>query len=268
MTAKVISFINMKGGVGKTTVAVNLAYELASTKDKKVLLIDMDPQFNATQMCFTKFRQIDDYNDVKDSNKTIAGLLLANGSFAMTPINLTTRQTITNMSSNFDIIPGDLRLTDFESSSRGSEQLLKIKLKEVLPKYDFIFIDTPATYSIYSQSALIASQYYITPIMPDMFAALGYSLLKSKLKKDPLVSDLNLKNLGIIVNLWKAVSGREKVLDDLKDEKFFHTKISEKEVNRSGKGRLLMSDRQYNSMDIEQLADEVLEKVAKDEKQE
>ena len=59
---KIISFINMKGGVGKTTLCINIAYTLAAHFNKKVLLVDIDPQFNATQSLFTKFKNLEDYS--------------------------------------------------------------------------------------------------------------------------------------------------------------------------------------------------------------
>lgn len=259
--AKIVSFINMKGGVGKTTVAVNLARELASNHNQRVLLVDMDPQFNASQLCFTRFNDIANYTPLRTEHLTISGLLSSSDSFT-SGVNITTASTIFPLDTNLDIIPGDLKLTDFETSPRGSEKLLKIRLKEISDQYDYILIDTPATYSVYSQTSLIASDYYAVPIQPDMFAALGYSLLQSKMKSDPIVSDLDLKNLGIIVNLWRdKLAGRQKVLDDLEREVFFKSKISEKEINRTGTGAL-MSDRTLNASEIHALANEFIEKTS------
>lgn len=260
---KIISFINMKGGVGKTTVTVNLARELASNHNKKVLLVDMDPQFNATQLCFTRFSDIANYTPLRTAHLTIFGLLSSSDSFA-SDVNITTASTIFPLDKNLDIIPGDLKLTDFETSPRGSEKLLKIRLKEISDHYDYIFIDTPATYSVYSQTSLIASDYYAVPMMPDMFAALGYSLLQNKMKSDPIISDLDLNNLGIIVNLWSdKLAGRQKVLDDLEGEIFFKSKISEKEINRTGTGAL-MSDRTLNATEIKSLANEFIKKTSEE----
>ena len=71
---KVISFINMKGGVGKTTLAINIGYTLVKHFHKDVLLIDMDPQFNATQALITKSSSIEAYQELRKNNKTIASL--------------------------------------------------------------------------------------------------------------------------------------------------------------------------------------------------
>lgn len=263
-TAKIISMINMKGGVGKTTLLVNIAYELATTLNKKVLVVDMDPQFNATQMLLTRSGEIDDYPEYEKNNQTIANLLLGNNSMAKeserVKISDVTRQL--KGIHNLMLIPGDLTLTDFESSTRGSERALKIELQNVLDDFDYIFIDTPATYSIYSQAALIASDYYLTPLMPDMFAVLGYSLLTKKVNKDFLLIDQMPKSLGVVVNLWSnTLTRRQQIIDDLNADYVFDAKITDKEVNRSGSGYALMTDRRLNNDEIHALVEELLRRI-------
>ena len=70
--ANVITITSGKGGVGKTTLTINIAYTLAMHFKKSVLVIDMDPQFNATQALMTKFKSIDEYQKLREKNKTIA----------------------------------------------------------------------------------------------------------------------------------------------------------------------------------------------------
>lgn len=260
--SNIISMINMKGGVGKTTMTVNLSYELATRFDKKVLLIDMDPQFNATQLLFTRFKDINEYQDIQNNSQTIAGLLVAQNSFVTSGI-IEIGDTIIQLSHNLDLIPGDLRLTDFEASARGAEKKLKILLDKVKDDYDYIFIDTPATYSVYSQASLYASDYYIVPMMPDMFATLGYTLLKKKMREDPVLEGKEIKHLGVIINLWNGnIVGRHNIISEIPDDELFKTKISEYEVNRSGTGQNLMSDRVLNNEDIENFANEVLDRIS------
>lgn len=264
--AKVISMINMKGGVGKTTLLVNIAYELATTLNKKVLVVDMDPQFNATQMLLLRSSEIDNYPEIEKSNQTIAGLLLGGNSMIKKDDMVTIESSIHPLKriSNLHLIPGDLRLTDFEVSRRGAERALRTELQTVLDKYDYILIDTPATYSIYSQSALIASDYYLTPLMPDMFAVLGYSLLKKKVAKDYLLEDHLPKSLGVVVNLWSnTLVKRQQIIDDLDADYVFNAKITDKEVNRSGSGSVLMSDRKLNNDEIHALVTELLGRIEK-----
>lgn len=261
---KVISMINMKGGVGKTTLLVNIAYELANTLDKKVLVIDMDPQFNATQMLLQRSSEIDDYKEIEKSNQTIAGLLLGDNSLINQNNTVTIQSAIRKLKhiNNLSLLPGDLRLTDFEVSRRGAELSLRNQLQNVINDYDFIFIDTPATYSIYSQSALIASDYYLTPLMPDMFAVLGYSLLQKKVAADYLLEERRPKSLGVVVNLWsKKLVKRQEIIKELNADYVFDAKITDKEVNRSGSGNVLMSDRKLNNKEIRSLVQELLTRI-------
>lgn len=261
---KVISMINMKGGVGKTTLLVNIAYELANTLDKKVLVIDMDPQFNATQMLLQRSSEIDDYKEIEKSNQTIAGLLLGDNSLINQNNTVTIQSAIRKLKhiNNLSLLPGDLRLTDFEVSRRGAELSLRNQLQNVINDYDFIFIDTPATYSIYSQSALIASDYYLTPLMPDMFAVLGYSLLQKKVAADYLLEERRPKSLGVVVNLWSnKLVKRQEIIEELNADYVFDAKITDKEVNRSGSGNVLMSDRKLNNDEIRNLVQELLTRI-------
>ena len=107
---KVVSFINMKGGVGKTTLAVNVGYVLSKKFNKKVLLIDMDPQMNATQYTL-KENQIEEI--LKDPKNSIYGLLseeynlpsATQASGSLNKIN-----PIFNVSDSFDIIPSHLKV--------------------------------------------------------------------------------------------------------------------------------------------------------------
>lgn len=262
--AKVISMINMKGGVGKTTLLVNVAYELATTLNKKVLVVDMDPQFNATQMLLTRSGEIDDYTILEKEGKTIAGLLLGKNSITRQANRFSINDVIHDLKgiNNLHLIPGDLNLTDFESSTRGTERALNVELQNILTEFDYIFVDTPATYSIYSQSALIASDYYLTPLMPDMFAVLGYSLLSKKVKNDFLLMDHMPKSLGVVVNLWSnKLTRRQQIIESLNADYVFDAKITDKEVNRSGSGSVLMADRRLNNDEIHALVEELLVRI-------
>jgi len=194
--AQVISFVNMKGGVGKTTLTINIADTLARIFEKKILLVDMDPQFNATQSLMTKYKDLDSYEKLRTHRQTINSILqpLPEGMGVCSETeDAQTQSLILNLyngsSGKLDFIPGDLEITTFESSRRGSERRLKDFLNEQKSDYDYILIDTPATYSIFSQSALLASDFFIVPIAPDTYSALGYSLLNRIMKEDLALKD-------------------------------------------------------------------------------
>ncbi|WP_253293331.1 MULTISPECIES: ParA family protein [Bacillus] len=270
--SKVISFINMKGGVGKTTTCINIAYTLVTEFKKNVLLIDMDPQFNATQALFTKFSDFKEYEELQKDNKTISHILTPHrgGISKKSPeYDLTNiiKKLYNKENARLDMIPGDLELVSFESSRRGSEKILQsfidLYIKDEFD-YDYILIDTPATYSIYSQSSLIASDYYCVPIAPDVFSALGYTLLQRVMNDDLTLSSDNVKNLGIIFTLCRNRAGRESVQEKFEDEPKFGSKISEFERVRTGKLETFMYDMTTSRKEIINLTNEFI-KRAKEE---
>jgi chromosome partitioning protein len=276
---KVISFINMKGGVGKTTLTINIAYTLVKEFHKRVLVIDMDPQFNATQALMTKFRSIDFYQKLLKTGPTIANLLIdSNNSMVKNnneepTIKNSVQHLFSNEDEKFDLIPGDLSLTEFETTARGTEKRLKklIAKPSVLNNYDFILIDTPATYSVYSQASLLASDYYIVPIAPDVFSALGYDLLQKALKRDLVLEDHKLINLGIIFTLTsKSKDEREKVTKNVKrnniqesfeKEERFNNTLYEHERIRTGKLENFIYDMTSTKDNIVEITNELLQKL-------
>lgn len=266
----VISFINMKGGVGKTTLTVNIGYTMYKKFNKKVLIVDMDPQFNATQLLMTKFKDLDQYKDLRKTDKTIAYLLQKNPSsmFSNKKEEFNVSDFIVNLegddSEGLSLIPGDLQLTTFESSVRGSEKYLDKSLKKIIKNYDIILIDTPATYSIYSQASLLASDYYIVPIAPDAFSFLGYDLLQNKLKGDPVLEDNKPKDLGIISTLYNKNKIKRASIDkDFSRNNYykFENKLIENENIRTGNIANLMYDMSGTKDNIISLTEEVLSKI-------
>lgn len=274
---KVISFINMKGGVGKTTLTINIAYTLVKEFYKRVLVIDMDPQFNSTQALMTKFKSIEFYQDLLKTGPTIANLLMGkNNSLVENNENETTiEKSIQHLCSDkggkLDLVPGDLSLTEFETTARGAEKKLRklITKPKIFNNYDFILIDTPATYSVYSQASLLASNYYIVPIAPDVFSTLGYELLQRALKKDLVLEDHDLKNLGIIFTLTnrtidhKVVKKvkRNNIQESFKQEERFDNTLYENENIRTGKLNRFIYDMSSTKDNIIKITNELLKKL-------
>ncbi|UAT31316.1 AAA family ATPase [Bacillus badius] len=267
---KVISFINMKGGVGKTTTTINLADTLVRHFNKNILVIDMDPQFNASQALFTKFKTIGEYDSLRKQGRTIASIVMDYNGAGVSTKEKTLEHTdlvvqLYNDNSSLYMIPGDLELIDYESSRRGAERILSKYINEqIIPNYelDYIFIDTPATYSIYTQASLIASQYYIVPIAPDVFSSLGYSLLHRIMKKDFALEGHDLVNLGIVFTLTKNEKvGRENIVESFKGVEAFRTRITEHERIRTGKLSTLMYDMEATRCQTVQLAQEIIDKT-------
>ncbi|MCY7910408.1 MULTISPECIES: ParA family protein [Bacillus] len=269
---KILSCINMKGGVGKTTTTINIADTLVRHFNQNVLVIDMDPQFNATQALFTKFKTINEYEKLRQERKTIASVVMENrGSGVAMEAQSYTHQDLviqlheTANRNHLYLIPGDLELIDYESSRRGAEKILASFIQEnILENYDldYILIDTPATYSIYSQAALLASNYYLVPIAPDVFSTLGYSLLHKIMRKDYALRGHDIKNIGIVFTLCKEDRlGRIAVQETFEDKPHFENKITEYERIRTGKLATLMYDMEFSKDEIISLCDEFITKV-------
>lgn len=270
--AQIVSFINMKGGVGKTTLAINIGYTLAKHFDKKVLIIDMDPQFNTTQALMTKFSDIDEYKKIRDSGKTIASVVTTQShSISTGPRD---RLHLANVVKNLykkdgrlDLIPGDLAMSVFESSERGSERIISSQLEDSFMKkyYDYVLFDTPATYSIYSQSSLLASDSYVVPIAPDIFSSLGYELLETKLKSDYVLSGHALRDLGIIFTLYKESRvKRTQLTEAFKNDPQFENKLNEYEYIRSGNMSTFLLDMAKSKKNIIDITSEFIEKSEHD----
>ena len=188
---KVISLVNMKGGVGKTTLAVNLADSLRSRHAKKVLLIDVDPQFNATQ-CLLKGGDYVKY--IQDGGTTIidifnykksASVSVVEGTTEKEPVPYANIKPFTT-SRGFDLIPSQLDLFRFEMApGQGTENRLKNYLNHIKEngEYDICIIDCPPTPSVWMTSALIASDFYLIPSKPDPISMTGLDLLEGIIKE-------------------------------------------------------------------------------------
>lgn len=256
----VISFINMKGGVGKTTLAVNIADKLVE-KNYSVLVIDMDPQFNSTQSlllhkvilekeqaCDKVNKKIDEDDENKIATEQKSTILYEElEKEKMTTFSLFSRNTltephkniITNIKENLDLIAGNLELADEVSGDTANKVgVLSSFFDEfnIKNNYHFILIDCPPTWSIITHSSLFASNYYVIPSKVDLYSSIGIKLLEKKisekLKEDYLFKKMNkpLINLGIIFSLYhknvKAEENRKSsLIKEFPDFPFFSTPL-------------------------------------------
>ncbi|WP_414543332.1 AAA family ATPase [Nostoc sp. CCY0012] len=168
ISMKIIAIYHNKGGVGKTTITVNLAAALRK-KGKKVLLIDLDSQANTTFATgLVKFED-EELDDLKDAN--ILHVLQSDDSFPITQIS---RKSLFS-NPEIDVIPSHIDLMRYE---RELEQMdnkwtLGEKLKEVEQQYDIVIIDTPPAIDLFSQIALLTADYLLIPSDLKPFANQG-----------------------------------------------------------------------------------------------
>lgn len=208
----VIVIVNQKGGVGKTTTVLNLATALANNQRKKILVIDIDPQGNATTGAGI------DKNTVKHS---IYDVLINQISIR--------DATIYSESCKFDIVPANRNLAGAEIELvevKKREFCLANALKDVVNKYDLILIDCPPSLSLLTINALTAAKYLLVPIQCEYYALEGLTDLLNtvRLMQSNLNSELEL--LGILRTMYDkrnnlAQQVSEQLVDYFEDKVFY-----------------------------------------------
>ena len=178
---KVISFINMKGGVAKTTSTVEIAAILANVHNKNVLVIDLDPQTNATLSLMTleSWEQIKDVATIADVLGMNRGMSSRNEEF---DINQAVIENVCGIN-HLDLIPSHLELTflDLDLVSRPAREfILQSQIRNLTKEYDYILIDCPPNLTLAPQNALVISDYIIVPVVPEVFPAIGLPLLVNR----------------------------------------------------------------------------------------
>ena len=245
-----LSFINMKGGVGKTTLCINTADNLAQDGNK-ILIVDMDPQFNATQALLLQMQRqktLSENNntssdkafseDVKaelDSSKTYRELSKEGKTimqlFGSTDPNKNSLNIIMNFSDKIDFIPGDLELSSVVAGdTAGKESVINQYIIEngLDKKYNYVLIDCPPTWSILTHASLFASDYCIIPSKIDFYSSIGINSLQNKInekllnnfsyKQLNLARNKTLRNLGIIFSMTTGLSAEKSIKQTVKND--------------------------------------------------
>ena len=216
---KIISIINQKGGVGKTTTVINLASAL-SQQGKKILVIDLDPQGNATTGL--------GLSNTEQSDKTIYGIL--NGTTSIPDVIKKTKFE------NLDLITSNVDLSGLEVETAGDTDrafILKVKLtaylKDSRSLYDYILIDCPPSLSLLTVMALVSSNSLLVPLQTEFFALEGLTQLMKTIDRIKVNLNPELTIQGILLTMYdrrnKLSSEVEKEARDYFKDKVYKTVI-------------------------------------------
>lgn len=212
-----IALVNMKGGVGKTTLAVNLADVLARREDKRVLIVDLDPQFNATQCLlsgedYVSRREAGGDTIVSIFNEAEHQSINAVSGIKKTPAKKLEDVSPWKIKKNLDLIPGDLELHRLDmGGGQGRELRLKRYLSKIQDSYDYVIIDTPPTPSHWMTSALLASDWYLVPVKPEPLSRVGIDLLRGVVGRISENHGHDIDCLGVVITL---ADRRTRVFDE------------------------------------------------------
>ena len=215
--AKVVSFSNQKGGVGKTTSCVNIAAQIAK-KDKKVLIVDMDPQGNATSGLGISKSKI---------KKTIYDVIIGRCDVKETIIK-TKFKNLSVVPATIDLAGAELELYELEED----ENFAKIALDSIKDDYDYIFIDCPPSLGMLTVKALSVSDGVVIPMQCEFYSLEGMSQLFNTIKKIKQLYNPGLQIVGILLTMYNGrLTLTSQVVAELK--KYYSDKLFKVPISRT-----------------------------------
>ena len=207
--AKTVAVLNQKGGVGKTTTAVNLA-ACVGARGKKVLLVDIDPQGNSTSGFGIDKRaiKVSSYDVLVGNNK------------AKEAVVHTEFQGVDLMVSNMNLAGAELEIIDI----KNREALLKNQLARVSEEYDYIFLDCPPSLGLITLNALTASDTFLVPIQCEYYALEGLSQLMATVRNIKRLYNPYIELEGVLLTMYDGrLNLTQQVVEEVK--KFFPKKV-------------------------------------------
>lgn len=246
---KTIAFVNQKGGVGKTTTALNVGAALAKLGER-VLLIDFDPQGSLTTVL--------GINGLPDDQATSYEVISGSAKIQDARISIDLK---------YDLLPLDVRMSGTEDDFLGKEDRLKKALDQVESDYDFCLIDCSPALNRFTFMALAAADFAIIPVPPQYLPIAGLILLSDTISAVQKSLNPKLKLLGLIITLYDGRRNQDRELEPALRSNFqvfrttvrYNSKIAEAPM--SGKDIFETDPKGYGASAYMDIATEIIERV-------